>query len=682
MRTVLNLCLLAIGLMVLAGCQGDSVSAAPEPTSEVVGLAGTTWVLSALDGDLPLPDSTVTLQFRADGSVSGSDGCNLFNTTFAQDGNILTIAQPAASTLVACQADVMSQATAFMDALARTSTFTATDRQLILQDDGQILATFVAISLELAGTSWEVTAFNNGREAVVSPIVGSEITADFGGDATVSGTSGCNNYFAGFSANGGTIAVDMPGSTFRFCDEPPGVMEQEAEFLAALTSATTYSIDGNMLQMRTADDQLALVMTRRLIVDLPAPPPAPTTPWGRATAPGGLNVRSGPGANFPVIGVARYGDEGEIIGRSADGRWWAVSVPSTPGGIGWVSADFVLAMNVANVPVLEAPAPPVVLPTAVVPPATPTPLPPATATPVAQISFSADQTTIDQGQCTTLRWSAQNVESIWINPQNDLFDRTPHPSQGSQQVCPVVTTTYEMRTQQRDGSFVVNEVTVNVNATQEAQISFWADSTTIDQGRCTRLHWSVENVQSVWVYPQGERFDRFPRVGNDSESVCPERTTTYEMRVLLRDNSTVFRTVTINVNVVATPVPPTATPAPVVDPLVETRWDVIQFNTGRESVTSLLGDTTANVNFGSGGQVSGNASCNNFNTSYQVNGRNITIGQPSTASMLCPDPEGVMEQEAELLAALQSAATFSISGNVLEMRNGSDQIAVILQRAP
>jgi heat shock protein HslJ/uncharacterized protein YraI len=524
-----------------------------------------------------------------------------------------------------------------------------------------------------------VTSYNNGREAVVSLIIGSEIFADFGTDARVSGNAGCNDYFAGFSAGNGAITIGAPGTTFRFCDDPPGVMEQEAEFLAALESVATYNIQGNLLQMRTADDQLALMMTRRLIVDLPTPPEVPAIPWGRVAAPRGLNIRSGPGVNFPVLGVALYGDEGEIVGRSVDGRWWVVEIPSAPEGIGWASADFVIATNTENVPVFIAPEPPaVVIPTAA--PATPTPMPPPTATPAARIQFSADQTNIEQGQCTTLRWSAHNVEVIWINPQYDLFDRTPRPSEGVQQVCPAVTTTYEMRVRHRDGSFDQRDVTINVRPTQQPQISFWADRTTIDQGQCARLYWSVENVQGVWVYPQGERYSRFPRVGNDSERVCPERTTVYEMRVLLRDNSTVYRQVTINVNVAPTPVPPTATP--VANPLAGTRWDITSYNNGRGGVVSMLVDTHANANFGTNGEVSGSAGCNNFNTTYQVNGNNVTIGQAASASMLCPEPEGIMEQESEILAALNSAATFTISGNTLEMRTAGDQIAVIMRRAP
>ena len=146
-----------------------------------------------------------------------------------------------------------------------------------------------------------------------------------------------------------------------------------------------------MLEMRTAADQLAVVMIRKVVVDLPAPDPAPATPKGRVTGAQALNIRSGPGVAFPVIGVARNGDEGEIVGRSADGRWWAVSLPAAPGGIGWASADFVLATNAENVPVIAAPPPPPPTPTPVRPPtATPAPPPPPTATPVPPAAPSGD----------------------------------------------------------------------------------------------------------------------------------------------------------------------------------------------------------------------------------------------------------------------------------------------------
>ncbi|NJN55302.1 MAG: META domain-containing protein, partial [Anaerolineae bacterium] len=204
-----------------------------------------------------------------------------------------------------------------------------------MQNGDETLATFVANSTDLTDTAWEVVNYNNGREAVVGLIEGTEISAYFGTEGDVSGNAGCNQYFASFTASSGSISIGMPGSTMRFCEQPAGIMEQESEYLAALQTAATYSIAGNMLQMRTAEDALAVIMVRKVVVDLPEP--EPTVPQGRVNSPQGLNIRSGPGVNFPVIGFARDGDEGEIVGRSADNRWWAAAVPTAPGGIGWAS---------------------------------------------------------------------------------------------------------------------------------------------------------------------------------------------------------------------------------------------------------------------------------------------------------------------------------------------------------
>ncbi|MDX1416888.1 MAG: META domain-containing protein, partial [Candidatus Promineifilaceae bacterium] len=358
------------------------------------------------------------------------------------------------------------------------------------------------------------------------------------------------------------------------------VMEQEAEYLAALESAATYSIRGDQLHMRSAADQLAVVMTRKSEIDLPDPEPA--TPSGIVTAPQGLNIRSGPGVNFPIIGFAQNGDEGEIVGRSTDSRWWAVAVPSAADGIGWVSADFVIVRDVEDVPVIEV-APPVVVVPTLAPTSTPVPIP--TATPSPQISFGADQTNIQQGQCTTLRWS-------------------------------------------------------------------------------------VENIQAVWVYPLGENFQNFPRTGQGSEQVCPTTTTTYEMRVLQRNGAVIFRQVTINV------AGPTATSAPS-NPLAGTSWNVSSYNNGRGAVVSVLEGTTLSITFSADGQVSGSSGCNNFFGSYQVNGSSITIGALGGGQVFCAEPEGVMEQESEFQSALQSAATFSVSGGRLEMRTAGDQLAIV-----
>jgi Tol biopolymer transport system component len=73
-------------------------------------------------------------------------------------------------------------------------------------------------------------------------------------------------------------------------------------------------------------------------------------------APLGVNVRVGPGTNFPILGVAPEGTEGEIVGVSEDGEWFVARVPAAPNEQGWVAAAYVEATNAGSLPVVPAPA--------------------------------------------------------------------------------------------------------------------------------------------------------------------------------------------------------------------------------------------------------------------------------------------------------------------------------------
>ena len=172
--------LLFVLALALAACQPGTLpieapDAAPDaaPVAALT-LPAPTGLLSSLDGALPLADVLVTLDFGADGTVSGSDGCNRFSTSYTQDGSSLTIDQPMASTMMACEEPVMNQAAAYSAALAATTGFLGSERQLVLRDGDQILATFVATteaegetgeaaaaSAALAGTSWTLNTLGD-----------------------------------------------------------------------------------------------------------------------------------------------------------------------------------------------------------------------------------------------------------------------------------------------------------------------------------------------------------------------------------------------------------------------------------------------------------------------------------------------------------------------------------------
>ncbi len=67
-----------------------------------------------------------------------------------------------------------------------------------------------------------------------------------------------------------------------------------------------------------------------------------------------LNVRSGPGASFRVVGKAADGEVLPASGRDAAGEWVRVERTDLPGGSGWVAASFlVLDQPVDELPVIE-----------------------------------------------------------------------------------------------------------------------------------------------------------------------------------------------------------------------------------------------------------------------------------------------------------------------------------------
>lgn len=225
------------------------------------GLGDTDWKLSSLAGHAVSGGPSATLHF-ADGKLYGSDGCNRFHGSYAATEDHLQITGKLASTMMACPEPVMRQATAFSNALRRATGFRRDGRQLLLLDGaGNPLATFNAQAHGISGSAWRVTAYNNGKQAVVSLLAGSTLTLGFADDGRVSGSAGCNNYTASYATQGQSITISPPAATRKRCPQPAGLMEQEALFLQALASGATWRRAGDRLELRTAAGALALSLS-------------------------------------------------------------------------------------------------------------------------------------------------------------------------------------------------------------------------------------------------------------------------------------------------------------------------------------------------------------------------------------------------------------------------------------
>ena len=246
-----------VALLLLAACGTKGSGQAEDLTDKF-------WALTELGGEPPLAGTGISAQFTDDGRVAGSAGCNRYSGSYTVSGKNITFSSPMAATMMMCDQAVMDQESAYLRALGEAKTFAIQGDQLTLSgEDGAALAVFQVQSQELSGSSWEATLFNNGKQAAVGLLEGTTLTASFGEDGSISGSAGCNNFSGSYTIDGNKITIGPLVSTMMMCDSPAEIMDQEAQYLAALQSAATYQIEGNVLELRTADDAIAAFFNRK-----------------------------------------------------------------------------------------------------------------------------------------------------------------------------------------------------------------------------------------------------------------------------------------------------------------------------------------------------------------------------------------------------------------------------------
>ena len=469
------------------------------PTAE---LEGVTWQLIAFldaNGMLYMPgvESTITLQ---DGEAGGQGGCNMFFAPYTLEGDRLSFG-PAGSTMMACEERVMAQEQAFLANLEKIASYQIVANQLHMADaDGAVLLAFEPQEqTPLTGTLWQVTMVNNGQEAVVGIIEGTELTATFEEDGTVFGSGGCNNFSGGYTIDGDQIAIDPLAVTMMFCEGVEGLMEQEAAFTAALESAATYSIQGDQLELRTADGALAVSFVAAAPVEEPAEP--------------------------------ELGLEGPA--------WQLVSFVDGAGNLAQAEAE-------------------------------------------ATIKFEDGRV---GGNASCNRFFASYTlegDQLAISPAGSPMMACPEPAMSQEQ------------------AFLANLGQVASYAISGAQLTLFDTA-----------------GEAVLVFePQ------------------------------------------------------------LVTPLIGTLWQATGVNNGRGGVVSLVIGTEITATFDEDGTLFGTSGCNNYSGSFTVDGDQMSIMPLASTMMMCPEPEGVMEQEAAFAAALETVATYTIDGNQLELRTADGALAI------
>jgi len=244
------------GRLLVGCCRVPATTRTPPPTMSI---EGPTWRLTAIDGRKPEPTAQtgrpVTARFES-GRVDGFSGCNQFFGGYTIDGDRIGFA-PLAGTMMACAPPAMVLEKSVHGVLAGTVRYAIDgDRLTLTPTTGSALAFQAEPSPTLAGVVWHVAGFNNGRDAVVGPLTGTDLTLSFA-DGMVLGHAGCNSFRAPYTSDGERMTVGAAMTTRKVCTGD-GVMQQEREFLAALATATKWSVRGGMLDVHRADGQRVL----------------------------------------------------------------------------------------------------------------------------------------------------------------------------------------------------------------------------------------------------------------------------------------------------------------------------------------------------------------------------------------------------------------------------------------
>lgn len=147
------------------------------------------------------------------------------------------------------------------------------------------------------------------------------------------------------------------------------------------------------------------------------PPTVTSTPVPlTVTAKQTVNVRSGPGTNFSIVGKLQQGESAPLKGKSSDGAWWQIAFP-TEQERSWVAAQFT---TVSDTTVLVAVVQVPTLDTSATPRATAAPQ--ATVTPIS-VELIAFQSKMDSPtfDIYTIKPNGTELRRLTDAPGNDQF---------------------------------------------------------------------------------------------------------------------------------------------------------------------------------------------------------------------------------------------------------------------
>jgi len=99
-----------------------------------------------------------------------------------------------------------------------------------------------------------------------------------------------------------------------------------------------------------------------------------------------------------------------------------------------------------------------------------------------------------------------------------------------------------------------------------------------------------------------------------------------------------------------------------------TSWQLLSYHTD-SAMVSVIAESEITATFDDE-RINGSAGCNSYFAAVETDGSQLSLGPAGSTRKLCPQPEGVMEQEMAYLQAIQNAASYQVEGNKLTLLDG------------
>jgi len=230
-------------------------------------LVNTLWILTGYGDPNNLTASQAgvmtTATFSADGTLTGSAGCNQYSAGYTLQESQIEVSLPT-STQMACETG-MEQEQAYLTALENAASYRLGLSALDINSaDGSSMLRFSAQHLPLENVRWQLASIDGVSvpDGLVATVLFTPAgtPANQGEENSIAGGGGCNNFIGSYNLTDDTFTAGPFAVTQSMCEE--SVMQVEGAFLAGLENPQNYQIALNQLIINTASGSLLLYADR------------------------------------------------------------------------------------------------------------------------------------------------------------------------------------------------------------------------------------------------------------------------------------------------------------------------------------------------------------------------------------------------------------------------------------